>query len=98
MCARWCRTIGCEQGLRGAMSKELSVRVSVFGLGYVGSVTAACFSGKGHQVIGIDVAGAKVEAMAAGRAPILEPGIQEIIAESHTNGTLTATTDADEAV
>jgi len=72
--------------------------ISVFGLGYVGSVTAACFSSKGHKVIGIDVATEKVELMVAGKTPIFEPGIQEIITESHTQGLLTATTDINEAV
>ncbi len=72
--------------------------ISVFGLGYVGSVTAACFSSKGHKVIGIDVATEKVELMAVGKTPIFEPGIQEIITESHAQGLLTATTDINEAV
>jgi len=72
--------------------------ISVFGLGYVGSVTAACFSGKGHKVLGIDVAKEKVESMATGRTPILEPGIQEIISDSHAKGMLGATLDVDTAV
>ena len=72
--------------------------ISVFGLGYVGSVTAACFSGKGHKVLGIDVAKEKVESMATGRTPILEPGIQEIINDSHAKGMLSATLDVDTAV
>jgi GDP-mannose 6-dehydrogenase len=72
--------------------------ISVFGLGYVGSVTAACFSGKGHKVLGIDVAEEKVELMASGKTPILEPGIQEIIIDSHAQGRLSATTDVDQAV
>jgi len=73
-------------------------RVSVFGLGYVGSVTAACLSGKGHKVLGIDVSNEKVEAMGSGKTPILEPGIQEIIGDSHTKGLLSATLDVDEAI
>jgi len=72
--------------------------ISVFGLGYVGSVTAACLSGKGHQVLGIDVSKEKVESLAMGRTPILEPGIQEIISESHAKGLLSATLDVDRAV
>jgi UDP-glucose 6-dehydrogenase len=72
--------------------------ISVFGLGYVGSVTAACFSSKGHRVFGIDVAKEKVESMATGRTPILEPGIQEIIKDSHAKGMLSATLDVDTAV
>lgn len=72
--------------------------ISVFGLGYVGSVTAACFSSKGHKVLGIDVATDKVGLMAAGKTPIFEPGIQELITESHAKGLLTATTDIDKVV
>ena len=72
--------------------------ISVFGLGYVGSVTAACFASKGHKVVGIDVAKDKVESMASGRTPILEPGIQEIISDFHASGQLSATTDVATAV
>ena len=72
--------------------------ISVFGLGYVGSVTAACFASKGHKVVGIDVARDKVESMASGRTPILEPGIQEIISDFHASGQLSATTDVATAV
>ncbi len=72
--------------------------ISVFGLGYVGSVTAACFASKGHKVVGIDVAIDKVGAMASGRTPILEPGIQEIISDFHASGQLSATTDVAKAV
>jgi GDP-mannose 6-dehydrogenase len=72
--------------------------VSVFGLGYVGSVTAACLSGKGHRVIGIDISPDKVEAMNSGRTPILEPGIQEIIDDSHAKGLLAASVDVQKAI
>lgn len=72
--------------------------ISVFGLGYVGSVTAACFASKGHKVVGIDVSKDKVESMASGRTPILEPGIQEIISDFHAKGQLSATMDVEKAV
>jgi len=72
--------------------------ISVFGLGYVGSVTAACFSSMGHKVLGIDVVKEKVDLMASGQTPIFEPGIQEIIADSHAKNRLDATTDVDRAV
>jgi len=72
--------------------------ISVFGLGYVGSVTAACFSSNGHKVLGIDVAKEKVELLASGKTPILEPGIQELITSSHAQGRLGATTDVDKAI
>ncbi|PYX88294.1 MAG: UDP-glucose 6-dehydrogenase, partial [Acidobacteria bacterium] len=50
-------------------------RVSVFGLGYVGAVTAACLAHKGHRVIGVDVNPGKVEVLESGQAPVLEPGL-----------------------
>ncbi len=55
-------------------------RISVFGLGYVGAVTAACLADAGHQVTGVDVNTAKLEMLEAGRAPVLEPGLDDLIA------------------
>ncbi len=72
--------------------------ISVFGLGYVGSVTAACFSAKGHMVIGTDVSPGKIDLIESGKTPIFEPGIQAIISESHGNGRLTATLDVSTAI
>lgn len=72
--------------------------ISVFGLGYVGSVTAACLAHKGHRVIGVDVNSAKVETVQAGRSPVLEKGIDEIMTESSRACRLHATTSVSEAV
>jgi GDP-mannose 6-dehydrogenase len=72
--------------------------VSVFGLGYVGSVSAACFASMGHNVIGVDVSRNKVEMMDSGRTPIIEAGMRELVAEGHRSGLLRATTDATSAV
>ena len=72
--------------------------VSVFGLGYVGSVTAACLAHKGSRVIGVDVNPAKVETLEKGHTPILEPRLEEIVAECHEGCRLHATTDAVAAV
>jgi len=72
--------------------------VSVFGLGYVGSVTAACLAHKGHRVIGVDVNPAKVEMMSAGRCPIFEAQMDELVAEGHQTDRLLATTDSSAAV
>ncbi len=58
----------------------MSVSVSVFGLGYVGCVSAACFATEGHRVIGVDVSQAKVDQINAGRSTIVEEGIAEMIA------------------
>jgi GDP-mannose 6-dehydrogenase len=72
--------------------------ISVFGLGYVGTVTAACLSHKGHNVIGVDLSAAKVEAMQAGRNPIVEPRVEDLIAENRAAGRLQATSDSEFAV
>lgn len=72
--------------------------ISVFGLGYVGTVTAACLAHKGHDVIGVDLSLAKVEAMQAGRNPIVEPRVGELITESRAAGRLQATSDSEYAV
>ena len=74
------------------------MRVSVFGLGYVGSVSAACFAEDGHEVVGVDVAPAKVQSLNEGRSPIVEKGLDELIRDNTANGRLRATTDTAEAV
>lgn len=76
----------------------MGLSISVFGMGYVGSVTAACFAHVGHRVTGVDVSPAKVEMMAAGRSPIIEARMSELIEEGHRSGLLHATTDAVDAV
>ena len=58
------------------------MKVSVFGLGYVGSVSAASFAGDGHDVVGVDVNADKVASLNAGRSPIVEPGLDELIRDS----------------
>jgi GDP-mannose 6-dehydrogenase len=72
--------------------------VSIFGLGYVGSVSAACFASLGFKVIGIDVSSAKVDMLNSGRSPILEARMPEMVAEQCKAGRLRATTDPVEAV
>lgn len=76
----------------------MSHSVSVFGLGYVGTVTAACLAHRGNRVLGVDVNPSKVQALNNGVSPILEPGLQEIIADSHKSCRLHATTNASQAV
>ena len=74
------------------------MKLSVFGLGYVGCVSAACFAGEGHEVVGVDVSPTKVEIINSGRSPIVEAGIGELIGEMRAAGRLRATTNAAEAV
>jgi len=74
------------------------MKVSVFGLGYVGCVTAACLARAGHRVFGVDLNHDKVALIAAGRSPIVEPGLPELLAEVVASGRLSATTDAGAAI
>lgn len=74
------------------------MRVSVFGLGYVGSVSAAAFAADGHDVVGVDVHQVKVDAINQGRSPIVEPGLDDLLRDAVTSGRLRATTNTDEAV
>jgi GDP-mannose 6-dehydrogenase len=74
------------------------VAISVFGLGYVGSVTAACLASQGYRVIAVDVNPAKVEAINAGRSPIVEAQMEDLVARGREQGLLAATQDAAEAI
>lgn len=74
------------------------MNVSVFGLGYVGSVTAACLASEGHDVIGVDVNSLKVDPLTKGKSPILEKGLDELVQDVVGRGKLVATHDASMAV
>lgn len=74
------------------------MRISVFGLGYVGCVSAACLASMGHEVVGVDVNPAKIELVNGGRAPIVEERIGELVERAVREGRLRATSDAAAAV
>ena len=74
------------------------MRISIFGLGYVGTVTMACLARDGHQVIGVDVNSEKVRSLAAGNSPIAEPGLGTLLARGAKSGGMGATTEVREAV
>ena len=74
------------------------MRIAVFGMGYVGVVSAACLARDGHEVTGVDPQPAKVEIVNSGKAPIVETNVSELIAETVAAGRLRATTSAEEAV
>ncbi len=74
------------------------MKVSIFGLGYVGCVSAGCLARLGHEVIGVDVNRSKVDALNQGRSPIVERGLPELIAEMRKAGRLKAVTEHDQAV
>jgi GDP-mannose 6-dehydrogenase len=69
------------------------MRIAVFGLGYVGTVTAAGLASRGHEVCGVDVDAVKVDHIRSGRSPVVEPGIDDLIATAVEGGRLQATTD-----
>jgi GDP-mannose 6-dehydrogenase len=76
----------------------VSLSISVFGLGYVGSVSAACFAHLGHKVTGVDISQTKVEMLDSGRSPIIEARMEELVAQASQSCRLHATTDSSAAV
>lgn len=74
------------------------MKISVFGLGYVGCVSAACLCEAGHEVWGVDVDSQKVQFLLDGKSPIIEKELPELIAKHRAGGRLFATTSVDEAV
>ncbi len=74
------------------------MKMSVIGCGYLGAVHAAAMASLGHDVVGIDVDAAKIEALAAGRAPFFEPGLPELLTAEHETGSLRFSTDVSEIV
>ncbi|MGH2386395.1 MAG: GDP-mannose dehydrogenase, partial [Candidatus Limnocylindria bacterium] len=72
--------------------------VSIFGLGYVGSVSAACLAAQGIDVIGVDVSQIKRDIISSGRSPIVEEGLDELMAAGVEQGRIRATDDAASAI
>lgn len=78
--------------------KYRMARISIFGIGYVGAVSAGCLARDGHHVIAVDNLQAKVDCISAGRSPIIEAGLDNLIAKAVDDGLLVATTDAETAI
>jgi len=74
------------------------MKVAVVGLGYVGTVTAACLASRGHHVWGVDVDAAKVDEIRSGRSPVTEPGLDELVSRTVADGRLRATTSCADAL
>ncbi len=74
------------------------MKITIFGLGYVGAVSAGCLAKAGHDVLGVDPNGEKVDLVNAGSSPIIEADIDDIIRETVETGALRATTEAAQAI
>ena len=74
------------------------MNISVFGLGYVGAVTAGCLAKYGHTIVGVDVQAQKVDSLNSGVSPIVEPGLDELLSAANRSGLLHATTSVEEAI
>jgi GDP-mannose 6-dehydrogenase len=74
------------------------MNISIFGLGYVGAVSLACLARDGHRVIGVDIDRTKLELIAAGKTPVVEEGMVELMAEVAASGRVSVTTDVEQAV
>lgn len=85
-------------GIAGKFNESVYVRLSVFGLGYVGAVSAGCLASKGHTVIGVDKSETKVAMFNSGRSPIIELHVDQLIEVAYAQGRLRATVHAAEAI
>ena len=74
------------------------MKISIFGLGYVGAVTAGCLTEQGHEVIGVDVQKRKIEDLNRGQSPIVEPGLDALLWQASGKRLLRATTNSGEAI
>jgi GDP-mannose 6-dehydrogenase len=74
------------------------MRISIFGLGYVGAVCAGCLSARGHEVVGVDVSTAKIDLINNGKSPIVEPGLEALLQQGIDTGRLRGTTDVAGAI
>ena len=74
------------------------MNISIFGLGYVGAVSLACLARDGHRVVGVDVDQAKLDLIAAGRTPVVEEGMVQLMADTVASGRVSVSRDTRQAV
>src|ERR1051325_5704298 len=87
-----------DTGRNSGEGEEDGMRISIFGLGYVGAVSAACLARQGQWVIGVDPERNKVDLINTGASPIIESGLREMLREYTRSGHIEATTDVPYAV
>src|SRR5262245_33990542 len=108
-CSGWgSRRIHCHEptvlqpGSRVVWEKPAAGRalmnISIFGLGYVGAVTAGCLARQGHSITGVDIHSQKVDALNQGVTPIVEPGLDDLLKAAKARGLLRATQSCEEAI
>src|SRR5512143_1146816 len=103
-CAAWRRSsTSASRHARGSR-REVEpysgpvMNISIFGLGYVGAVSVACLARDGHRVIGVDIDKAKLELIAAGKTPVVEEGMVELMQKVVASGRVSVTQDVRQAV
>ena len=74
------------------------MRISIFGLGYVGAISLACLSRDGHQVTGVDIDETKLQLIRDGQSPIIEDGIRELMKDVVASGRVNVTNRAEDAI
>src|SRR3954466_15372011 len=74
------------------------MRISIFGLGYVGAVSLACLARDGHSVVGVDIDEAKLALIRAGKTPVVEEGMVELMARVAASGRISVTSDVAQAM
>src|SRR6267378_3241927 len=95
-CMEDCSTAGIADSLIDV--HESDMKISIFGLGYVGAVSLACLARDGHSVIGVDIDEAKLALIRAGKTPVVEEGMVDLMACVASSGRVTVTTDVLHAV
>src|SRR5438552_10093118 len=89
---------GFSRLLIAACRRLSTMEISILGIGYVGTVSAACFSSFSHRVVGVDLIPQKVTLLKSGQSPIVEPKVHRLIRASSACARLDATTDVTEAI
>ena len=74
------------------------MKVTIFGSGYVGLVTAACFAETGNEVVCVDIDDERISMLNRGQVPIYEPGLQDLVSRNLASGRIVFTTDAQQGI